>query len=607
MTVAFVSPQRIPVVADDFSNTLATAGVLSVNAAVGTGAIQSTDGVIETPGDLDLLKVDLVAGQTYFLNATPRAGAGVIDPLLLLWDSALTLIDGNDDATAFTTSSQLRFTAPTTGTYYVQVSDLTDAGTGNYTASAWQVGADLYGATLATAGTATVGTTTTGLLESISDIDILKVTLLAGKVYTFDLSSPTGALDPVLKLLNAAGGEVLFSDDAGPLDSASRIVFRPATSGTYYLQVEDFNEDEGAYMLGASVINSTFNGSSAANTLTGTADADVLYGQAGNDTLKGLAGNDCLDGGTGNDRMEGGTGDDTYVVDSTRDSTVELAGGGVDLVQTGLTSWTLAAEMERLVYTGSAAFKGIGNAGANILEGASGNDTLDGAGGADRLYGRAGNDIYVVDTVNDLAIEMIGQGTADEVQSSVSWTLGANLERLTLTGTAVNGTGNELANLITGNASSNALVGQEGNDALAGGLGNDMLYGGTGDDQLNGGVGIDYLYGEAGRDSFLFNTSLNATTNVDTLFGFSAVDDQIQLENAIFTKLSATGALSANFFRASALGKAADSNDYILFNTTSGALSYDVDGSGSKAAIQFVTIDIASMSGTLTSADFLVI
>jgi len=94
-----------------------------------------------------------------------------------------------------------------------------------------------------------------------------------------------------------------------------------------------------------------------------------------------------------------------------------------------------------------------GTSGNDSLTGTSGNDTLDGGLGADTLVGGAGDDVYVVDNVGDVVTEAASMGT-DTVLSSISWTLGANLENLTLTGTAkINGSGNSLNNVIKGNAS----------------------------------------------------------------------------------------------------------------------------------------------------------
>lgn len=130
---------------------------------------------------------------------------------------------------------------------------------------------------------------------------------------------------------------------------------------------------------------------------------------------------------------------------------------------------------------------------ANLIEGLAGNDTLDGGAGNDTLIGGAGDDTYVVDSALDVLTEKASQGT-DTVQSSLSWTLGANLENLTLTSTeASSGTGNALANVLRGNAQANLLSGLGGNDMLDGGVGADTLLGGAGNDSYIGGLGADTL------------------------------------------------------------------------------------------------------------------
>ncbi len=191
----------------------------------------------------------------------------------------------------------------------------------------------------------------------------------------------------------------------------------------------------------------------------------------------------------------------------------------------------------RNILNGTAAADTIlGLGGNDDLKGLAGNDTLDGGTGADRMWGGKGNDTYLVDNVGDKAIELAGQGT-DLVKSKVTFTLGVNVENLTLTGTAaVNGTGNALGNAIKGNAAANRLSGGDGNDTLDGssgadrldgGAGSDTIKGGVGDDKIAGGFGNDTMFGGTGADEFQFNYMGAATAslslNADHIMDFERV------------------------------------------------------------------------------------
>ena len=211
----------------------------------------------------------------------------------------------------------------------------------------------------------------------------------------------------------------------------------------------------------------------------------------------------------------------------------------------------------------------------------TGANTLNGGVGADTLIGGLGNDVYIVDNDGDVVTETSTLATEiDTVKSSKNYTLGANLENLTLTGSAaINGTGNALNNVLTGNKGAN------------------VLNGGAGDDTLEGGIGNDTLTGGAGHDIFQLKNS-----SKDTITDFSVFDDTIQLENSVFTQLTATGVLSADNFKIGAA--AADANDYVIYNSNTGALYYDANGSDAGGATQIAVlgIDLA-----LTHADFFVI
>jgi Ca2+-binding RTX toxin-like protein len=242
-----------------------------------------------------------------------------------------------------------------------------------------------------------------------------------------------------------------------------------------WLHFDGSAEADGRFVVIGGQGNDSIFAGQGADTVNGGAGDDQLSGNAGNDTLNGGEGRDTFYGGAGDDTLAGGVGDDVYMIDDLSDLIVENAGAaaGSDEVQTGLASYILVANVEKLSGTGGLNQILIGNGSANIISAWSGNDRLDGGAGADQMIGRDGNDVYIVDNAGDTTVDQSGM---DTVEASVSYSLGADIERLVLTGTAVSGTGNALANIITGNAGNNVLDGGLGSDSMIGGLGNDIYF-----------------------------------------------------------------------------------------------------------------------------------
>jgi serralysin len=225
----------------------------------------------------------------------------------------------------------------------------------------------------------------------------------------------------------------------------------------------------------------------------------------------------------------------------------------------------------------------VGDGLANVLAGGSGDDYLQGGAGNDSISGGAGLDSVIYFELGAGQSVTVNLSTGRATGAAGSDTL-AGIENVRA------GAGDDS---LLGDGLANMLDGFDGNDSLSGGGGNDMLSGGHSNDLLIGG---------AGSDQFIFDAELGAT-NVDTIQGYSVADDTILLDNSIFDNVGEVGTLAASAF---AIGTAATTTEHrIIYNSTTGALLYDADGSGGVAAVQFATL--TGVSGTMVSTEFLII
>ncbi|PVE21811.1 hypothetical protein DC522_24435 [Microvirga sp. KLBC 81] len=278
------------------------------------------------------------------------------------------------------------------------------------------------------------------------------------------------------------------------------------------------------YTLAENVEHLTLMGTNVINGY-GNASNNRLTGNTANNVLKSHGGNDTLYGGAGADTLEGGDGDDTYYVGSTKDVVVEKTNqglGGIDTVYSSV-DYALSSAVERLILTGSA-ITAKGNTGSgNSLIGNDLNNVLDGLAGEDRMEGGLGNDSYYVDDSGDLVVEASEGGIADQVLTSVNYTLSANVENIRAIGTgSLILTGNEFNNKITGNSASNTLKGGAGHDTLNGGAGADSMEGGDGNDvyyvSIIGDLVVEKSTGSLGGiDTVYSSINYTLTSNAENL------------------------------------------------------------------------------------------
>jgi serralysin len=406
-------------------------------------------------------------------------------------------------------------------------------------------------------------------------------------------------------------------------------------------------------------------GNGADNALSGMGGNDILKGGGGADTLSGGAGDDLLQGGTGADALYGGSGSDTVsYAGSSQAVQVFLR---IQFANQGDATGDTLNSIENVIGSSHNDYL-EGSTGANVLTGGAGHDSLYDMGGADIMIGGEGNDGYQINDGDDVIVEEVGEGHDWVATSiSYGLAAGVEVEDLHVMNpestTDINLTGNEFNQTIMGSAGDNIIDGGGGADWMVGGLGNDTYYvdneddvvheiggatldtvvtsvshvlkadanvevfkttdddgtdainltgsdasqlivGNDGDNVLSGGNGNDTLVGNSGADTFLFNYALNAATNVDTISDFNQADDFIALERGYFNTLVTEEGhflIGTEFVVGAA---AQDDTDRIIYNSATGALLYDADGTGAAAAAQFATIGIGL---NLVNDDFIVV
>ena len=346
------------------------------------------------------------------------------------------------------------------------------------------------------------GVTDTGEFRTLTELGVAAVNLTSDGNFQVINGQTVRGMGSMTK---ADGSQIAIADVTFAYSNETQV---PQTDGTAQTVVSSPFSPSGEELLGTEDKDLIL-GKNGNNIVKGLAGDDVIFEDGGNDIIDGGDGNDLIYAGADNDLAMGGAGDDVLYAGLGSDvvfggdghdavfaeggNDVVFGGAGNDLVSGGWGNDVLSGDDgDDQVYgeSGNDALFGrdgndelAGMDGNDRLDGGTGNDLLDGGAGIDEMIGGAGDDTYVVDDVADTVTELLAEGN-DTVQTTLDgYTLGANVENLTLSGAAnLAGYGNELDNVLTGNRGNNILAGGAGNDRLDGGLGGDTLTGGTGND-----------------------------------------------------------------------------------------------------------------------------
>lgn len=494
---------------------------------------------------------------------------------------------------------------------------------------------------------------TAAALQSLGDRDWFVIDLVAGRSYVFELNGTgtTPLADPFLSLFDAGGRPIAQNDDSALGGLGSRLVHIPSSSGTFHLEAKAYGDGHsGGYTLNAVEQSGDF----VAPTALEFSPADGATNVARDANIT-VTFSEPVVRGSGNIQLRSGSATGT-VVETFSDGRMQFDGGtltidpSVTLSMSTTYFVTFAAgsvrDLAGNAFAGTTGYDfrtGLtGTSGSDSITGTSGNDLIFGFGGDDLLTGAAGsdtidggdgNDLFIVANASHLTSSerILGGDGIDELRftatssnsSSRLLSLGANLTDVekvvigtgtgaiaTTTGTTtlyVNASAVAEALTLIGNNGTNQLAGTAYGDLIQGNGGNDTLTGNAGDDVIHGGLGNDSLLGGAGTDVFVFDTLPNSSSNRDLLPDFNVSDDTLRFIKSAYPGLSvlAEGTLPAGSLRTGNFTTAGDADDRFVYNTSTGVLYYDADGSGSGASpIQVALIGTSSARPLLTHLDF---
>ncbi|MBT53920.1 MAG: hypothetical protein CMF72_11075 [Mameliella sp.] len=407
--------------------------------------------------------------------------------------------------------------------------------------------------------------------------------------------------------LDGQGGNDVISGDAGD-DTISGGAGADTLDGgadedvLYYVGstagvTVDLNEDRAGFQQASGgdaegdVISNFENvyASDHADVITGNAGRNILFGYDGDDIINGMDGDDVLRGGMGADTLDGGNGNDwVRYLGSAAGVTVNLTVGldGFQSASGGDGEGDVLSGFENIQgsdfgddLTGDAGKNYIlGFDGDDVIDGGASNDTIRGGEGADTMEGGSGSDVLqYTDSSGGVTVDLNADAFGKQQASG----------------------GDAEGDVISG---FEHVYASNHDDMLIGNAGRNILYGYDGMDTINGGEGKDVLRGGDDADSFVFNSPLDPA-NEDRILDFVAGEDVMVLDSAVFTGLT-SGALDAGMFVANVDGVATTADQRIIYETGTGKVYYDSDGSGDAEAVAFAQL---SSLPTIGADDFLIV